>query len=279
VAGDRRNSPSFLSTSLVAKIFGVKQDELRAMIDRGTLPEPNWMQVGSRVERIYSLEWLALASESVNLRRLPGFDDNFIVPPDGVQVSIRFDRTSWDAAEIVRILSGLDALWVACIRAWEPDIHPEAVPSLVIRRMSAGSPFDVLAWAKDLGPVVLGVGGAASLLRYVMKHPESIADALPRVLAAWHAGWGRVDEAKMSRIQSRANLERFVAEVEAATRDIGQLPADLNVSGPGMANLESIAPASEVGASGTPDELAPGRSDPPANHDGRTPEDPTSDRS
>jgi len=40
------------------------------MIDRGTLPEPNWMQVGSRVERIYSLEWLALASESVYLTRL-----------------------------------------------------------------------------------------------------------------------------------------------------------------------------------------------------------------
>jgi hypothetical protein len=278
VAGDRRNSPSFLSTSLVARIFGVKQDELRAMIDRGTLPEPNWMQVGSRVERIYSLEWLALASESINLRRLPGLDDNFIVPPDGVQVSIRFDRTSWDAAEIVRILRGLDALWVACIRAWEPDTHPEAVPSLVIRRMSAGSPFDVLALAKDLGPLVLGVGGAASLLRYVMKHPESVADALPRMLAAWHAGWVQVDDAKMSRMQSRANLERFVADVEAATRDIGQLPADLNVSGPDIANLESIAPASPVGTSDTPDELPPGRGNPSDGDDDTPVVDPTSDR-
>lgn len=243
---ERRGIPSFLSTSVVAEMFGIKPAELRAMIDRGTLPEPDWIRAGTQTERIYSLEWLALASERVNALRLPGFDRDLIVPPDGVQISLRFDRTSWDAAEVVRIISGLENLWAACVRALDPEVRAEDIASLTIRRMSAGSPFDLLAWAHDIGGLALGVGGAASLLRFILKHPDSITEALPRMTAAWIKGWAHVDDAKVQRMQSRDNLKRFVAEAETARQQIGQVPDDINISGHGMANLESNAPVDAV---------------------------------
>jgi hypothetical protein len=45
---------------------------MRAMIEIGTLPAPQWL--GRRRERVYSLEWLLLASEQLNARRLPGLE-------------------------------------------------------------------------------------------------------------------------------------------------------------------------------------------------------------
>jgi len=246
VVTERRDTPSFLSTSVVAKMFGVKQSELRAMIDRGTLPEPDWIRAGTQTERIYSLEWLALASERVNALRLPGFDRDLIVPPDGVQISLRFDRTTWNASEVVRIITGLDGLWAACVRALDPEVQTDDIPSLTIRRMSAGSPFDLLAWARDIGGLAIGVGGAASLLRFILKHPDSIPEAIPRMMAAWIAGWAKVDSAKLERLQSRQNLTRFVAEAESARQRLGQVPDDVNVSGQEISNLESIAPVHEV---------------------------------
>ena len=123
-------------------MFGVKQAELRAMIDRGTLPEPDWIRAGTHTKRIYSLEWLALASERVNALRLPGFDRDLIVPPDGVQISLRCGRTTWDASEVVRIITGLEDLWAACVRALDPEVRAERIPNLTIRRPPAGSPLD-----------------------------------------------------------------------------------------------------------------------------------------
>lgn len=51
---------------------------------------------------------------------------------------------------------------------------------------------------------------------------------------------------KVQRMQSRDNLNRFVAEAETARQQIGQVPDDVNISGHGMANLESNAPVDAV---------------------------------
>lgn len=233
-------------------MFAVTQAELRAMVDRGSLPEPDWVQSGQHRERIYSLEWLALAAERVNAARLPGFDEDLIVPPDGVQITLRFDKEDWNVAEITATIAAVDSLWSACVRAAAAD-RWENIPPLTVRRMSAGSPLDLLMWVRDLGGVGLGIGGAASLLRYVLKHPESAFEALPRMAAAWHSGWAGVDAARLERLQSRAALDRFLAESEAAREQLGQRPPDVIASGAEVANLEAIAPLPPLNA---PDEGA-----------------------
>ena len=84
---------SYLSTGVVSRALGLDQAAVRAMIAIGTLPQPQWMTLGSRVERVYSLEWLVLAREQLNLLVLPGLEFE-IAPENTVQFALRFDQTT-----------------------------------------------------------------------------------------------------------------------------------------------------------------------------------------
>jgi hypothetical protein len=63
-----------MSTGVVAHALELDPKAMRAMIEIGTLPAPRWINLGRRRERVYSLEWLLLASEQLNARRLPGLE-------------------------------------------------------------------------------------------------------------------------------------------------------------------------------------------------------------
>lgn len=71
---------SYLSTGVVARALGIDAAAVRSMISAGSLPQPQWITLGSTVERIYSLEWLLLAGEKVNSRRLSGLE--YEISPD-----------------------------------------------------------------------------------------------------------------------------------------------------------------------------------------------------
>jgi hypothetical protein len=240
----RRGDPTHLSTSVVARLLGVKPDGVRAMIAAGTLPEPQWLNLGRRDERIYSLEWLALATEHLNERRLDGLEiDHWIRPVDGLQIAVRIDRPEWSTRDAGLTILALSSLWDACIRAVESDASDD-LPSLTVRRLSAGSPLDLLAWV-HVGAGVAGAGGAASLFMYVLKHPERVSSAIPRLVAGWRQGWAEASDAKLRLLQSRQNLERFAKEAQEALTELGSDPRWITIDGEGTGNLELLGAESE----------------------------------
>jgi hypothetical protein len=110
------------------------------MIEIGTLPAPQWL--GRRREWVYSLEWLLLASEQLNARRLPGLEseprqDQF------VQFVLRFEQTDWGVDEVAQKLHAINNLWELCARTFVSE-SGEVAPPLKVRRLSAGSPLDLL---------------------------------------------------------------------------------------------------------------------------------------
>lgn len=206
------------------------------MIAAGTLPEPQWLNLGRRDERIYSLEWLALATEHLNERRLNGLEiDHWIRPVDGLQIAVRINRPEWSARDAGLTILALSSLWDACIRAVEPDASDD-LPSLAVRRMSAGSPLDLLAWV-HVGAGVVGADGAdgaASLFMCVLKHPERVSSAIPRLVAGWRQGWAEASDAKLRLLQSRQNVARFLEEAQPAVSELGSHPRHITIDGQAM---------------------------------------------
>ena len=83
-----------MSTGVVARALELDPKVVRAMVDIGSLPSPQWMNLGNRRERVYSLEWLLLASEQLNARRLPGLESE-LGQDQFIQFALRFEKTDW----------------------------------------------------------------------------------------------------------------------------------------------------------------------------------------
>jgi hypothetical protein len=137
-----RGGVPFMSTGVVAHALELDTKAMRAMIEIGTLPAPQWINLGRRRERVYSLEWLLLASEQLNARRLPGLEseprqDQF------VQFVLRFEQTDWGVDEVAQKLHAINNLWELCARTFVSE-SGEVAPPLKVRRLSAGSPLDLL---------------------------------------------------------------------------------------------------------------------------------------
>jgi hypothetical protein len=231
---------SFLSTSVVSRALGLDANGVRAMIEIGTLPEPQWITFGSRVERIYSLEWLMLAREQLNSRRLTGLEHAFD-PTAMVQFVLRFERADWTLEEITQKLVALNELWKLCARTLSSD-DDVATPTLNVRRLSAGSPLDLLAWVSQNWGGIVGTGGLASLFIYVIRNPEKVADAIPRALAAWREQWARADDAAVRQLDARLKRRQFESDAAELLKKIGAVPSDSALSGDGTTRFEISAP-------------------------------------
>jgi hypothetical protein len=199
------------------------------------------MTLGTRVERIYSLEWLVLASEQLNVIRLSGLEFE-IAPENTIQFALRFERANWTLAEITRKLVAIDALWNLCAATLGTGDEAH-LPSLHVRRLSAGSPLDLLAWVSQHG---VGVGGAAALFIYVLKNPDKVVGALPRSIAAWREGWADADDAAIHRLTARINRKRFESDAARILEDLDAVPSDTALSGPGTGKLEILASSVET---------------------------------
>jgi hypothetical protein len=230
---------SFLSTGVVSRALGIDAITVRGMISSGSLPEPQWMTTGNSVERIYSLEWLLLANEKVNNRRLTGLEYE-IAPNQAIQFAFRFEQASWTLSEVSKKIAGVDALWDLCASTLSPG-EDILAPAMNVRRLSAGSPLDVLAWIPENWPSVVGAGGLASFFIYAMKSPDKVAGAIPRFVTAWRNGWADADDAAIRRIESRENRARFETEAAKHLRDIGSIPSETALSGSGTSRLELVS--------------------------------------
>jgi hypothetical protein len=236
MAEDRREAPTFLSTSVVARLLRLSSADVRNLIEARVLPEPDWMLVGERRERIYSLEWLALATERVNGALLPGFEE-WIRPPNGAQVVVRFDKPAWELGEVSSILAGLTSLWAASYLALDPGAAPDGQPPLIVRRLSAGSPLDILLWVRDAAGSGVSVAAIATLVHFVLRHPDDVVGAIPRMIASWHTGWANVNKAKLDRLQSSENLKRFQEGANSALAALGDIPRETSASGDNVTDL------------------------------------------
>ncbi|MBD8103862.1 MULTISPECIES: hypothetical protein [Plantibacter] len=229
---------SFVSTSVAAKLLGLDAAVVRAMIEAGSLPEPQWLNLGRRLERIYSLEWLRLASESVDLQRLQGLELGFD-PAHSVEFVLRFAKPDWTLPEIADRLAAIDDLWIVCAAAL--DREEGHVPSLNVRRLSAGSPLDVFVWVGEQWGA-LGTGAVAALLLYVLKNPEKVSEAIPRMVAGWREQWARADDARIAQITARENRRAFERDAGQILRRMNSRPTGSALSGLGTSNLELTSP-------------------------------------
>jgi hypothetical protein len=229
---------AFVSTGVVSRVLGVNQETVRAMIESGRLPEPQWMSLGSRFERVYSIEWLLLASEQVNLLRLPGLE-HLLGPEEGIQFALRFDQAEWTVDEISSRLSQVDALWRLCVDVVNPDKDMLA-PELTVRRLSAGSPLDFFAWVGDFAGDAAVPAAAATVMIYILRHPEELASAIPRAIASWRENWARADRARIEQVTARADRKLFELNAAALLGQIGETPSVTALNGPQTSNLELV---------------------------------------
>ncbi|SDH29709.1 hypothetical protein [Agrococcus jejuensis] len=209
---------ALLSTGIVASILGLRQDAIRGMIELGTLPEPQWMSLGRRVERVYTQEWLLLALDRERHERLEHFVQlsSPLVPRDSVQFALRFPSESWTVEEIARTLVATESLWGLCQEVL--NLEASAAPALQVRRMSAGSPLDVLVTVANTPVPGFGLAGiaAASLFVYVVRNAEKIGGALPSIVASWREQRARALNAKVDLAIAEDRVAEF--ERESAAR-------------------------------------------------------------
>jgi hypothetical protein len=227
-----------MSTGVVARALELEPKALRAMIDSGTLPQPQWMSLGNRRERVYSLEWLMLASDQLNARRLPGLESE-LLQEDNLQFALRFEQDNWGVGEVARKLEAIDALWELCAETFAAETG-EVAPPLKVRRLSAGSPLDLLAVVEQYGEGLLGVGGVAALFVYVLKNPDKVTGAIPRAIAAWRTGWANADEARIRQLVARADRKQFEAEASRLLKLIDSKPSKTALSGLDARSLEAV---------------------------------------
>ena len=217
--------PAFLSTGAVARLLGLKPDQVRSRVESGQLPRPQLMSMGRRTERVYSQEWVVLADEAENTRRLDGLES--WLPPDNVsQFAIRFERTDWTLVDAIERLTAIDRLWRACMNAL--DVHPSEIPELEVRRLSAGSPLDILIWIGGTGSAGFGVW----LMRTAINAPEKVAGLLPNLIAGWHNGWADVSDSKARRLVSEEKLTQIRDAADDVRKEGGTDGPRTAISGP-----------------------------------------------
>ncbi|KGJ72232.1 hypothetical protein GY21_16745 [Cryobacterium roopkundense] len=209
------------------------------MIESGTLPEPQWITFGSRVERVYSLEWLLLASEQLNQRRLPGMEDTFD-SQNMVHLAVRFEHSDWTLDEISQKLVALNDLWKLCAATINPD-QTVGLPGLTVRRLSAGSPLDLLASISLNWNGVLGTGGLAAMFIYLVRNPTKVAEAIPRAVTAWRENWAKADEAKVHQLTAKIDRKDFEQKAKICLNKIDSVPSVTALSGTGTSRLELLA--------------------------------------
>jgi len=195
------------------------------------------MALGSRVERIYSLEWLLLASDNVNDLRLSGME-YLIRPTEKVQFAIRFKKELWTVDEVSDKLGAINDLWELCARTLEPN--ETAAPTLQVEKLSAGSPLDLFAWASQNWGGLIGTGGVASVLVFLLKHPAKVTEAIPRALAGWHEQWARAHRAEIAHLEAKADRDKFNDSAAKILKSIGAAPSDSAISGDRTMRLEII---------------------------------------
>ncbi|MGK9147187.1 hypothetical protein KXS11_06125 [Plantibacter flavus] len=234
---DRR--VSFVSTGVAAQFLGLDSGTVRAMIETGTLPTPQWMTLGHRIERIYSIEWLRLAGEAIDVQRLAGLELGF-ESNESVQFVVRFNRAEWSLSDVASTLTGVNELWALCGSTLDPEAGP--LPELNVRRLSAGSPMDLYAWVQA-GWGALGTGVVAALFTYVIKNPDKVAEALPRMVAGWREQWTRADEARIAQLMARSRRKTFEEQARSVIELFPTVTAT-SLSGDGTSNLDLAAPRS-----------------------------------
>lgn len=194
------------------------------MIELGTLPEPQWMTLGRRVERVYSQEWVLLALDQLEERQLPGFErlSSPFVPRGTTQFVVRFDSGTWTLQELVSTLSATQRLWDICNDAF--DASPEERQPIVVQRLQAGSPLDLLITVANAAGLTTPPAVAA-LLAWILKNPDKVSGIIPSFLAGWHEGWARVDKGKLERAKTKAALAEFDEQVRSARDEMKSPPA------------------------------------------------------
>lgn len=227
-----------MSTGIVARALELEPKAVRAMVESGTLPSPQWMNLGNRRERVYSLEWLLLASEQLNARRLPGLESE-LKQDQFVQFALRFEQTDWSVGEVARKLDAINDLWELCARTFASE-SGEVAPSLKVRRLSAGSPLDLLAIIQQYGNGLLGAGGVAALFMYVLKNPDKVTGAIPRAIAAWRGEWANADDARVRQLIARMDRKNFEAEARKLLKEVNARPSQTALSGDDTRSLETI---------------------------------------
>ncbi|TPW74514.1 hypothetical protein [Schumannella soli] len=209
----RPDQAALLSTGVVARILDLSQGGIRAMIDSHRLPEPQWMTQGLRVERVYTQEWLILALDRLHSDQIIAPDEmqSPFVPAGWGEFVLRFDSEDWKLAEIARTLAATEALWNLCNRA--VGVPPESVAPISVKRMSSGSPLDLLI---QVGPIGAGVSVAVGLLLLAVKNAGDLGGAIPKFFAEWHEQRARQVRGKTD--LKRARLEAAEFESEASAR-------------------------------------------------------------
>jgi hypothetical protein len=229
--------PAFLSTGAVAHLLGLKPDQVRAKVDSGALPRPQLMSMGRRTERVYSQEWVVLADDAENTNRLEGLE-SWLPPDDVSQFAIRIDQTGWTLPDAIKRLNAINNLWHACMAALEVD--PSEVPELDVRRVSAGSPLDLLLWIG--GPASVGVW----LMRTAINSPEKLVGLIPRTIAGWHNSKADAADAKSRRVISEQHLEAIRAAARGVVGGSEDTPVRAVISGPAVQRAEIEARAVEL---------------------------------
>ncbi|WP_137755282.1 hypothetical protein [Agrococcus sp. SGAir0287] len=225
------------------------------MIDLGTLPEPQWMTLGRRIERVYSQEWVLLALDQLAERRLPGFERlrSPFVPPGVTQFVVRFDSGAWTLEELVSTLTATQRLWHLCNDAvGVPDADREPI---VVQRLQAGSPLDLLIAVSNAAGLSTPPA-AVALLIWILKNPDKVSGILPNFIAGWHEGWARVHKGKLERLQAKVDFDDEVRSIRAdmkstpiatefAERDEESLALEPPPKKPKITGHELDAPASD----------------------------------
>jgi len=194
------------------------------MIELETLPEPQWMSLGRKVERVYTQEWLLLAMEALRDRRLLNSDLKSPFVPEGYkQFAIRFNSSDWTLEEIVATLDATNHLWRLCNAA--VGVDTDDVGPLRVRRLSAGSPMDILVTIREFAAAAGGPAAAAAFFIWVLKNPEKVAGALPRAIAEWREQWARVTRAGTDQRRARLERERFEEDTKVALESMKNTPS------------------------------------------------------
>ena len=113
-------------------------------------------------------------------------------------------------------------------------------PPLKVRRLSAGSPLDLLAIIQQYGNGLLGAGGVSALFMYVLKNPDKVTGAIPRAIAAWRDESANADDARVRQLIARANRKNFEIEAGKLLREINAKPSQTALSGEDTHSLETV---------------------------------------
>jgi hypothetical protein len=119
------------------------------------------------------------------------------------------------------------------------ELAEERAPSLLVRRLHIGLPFDMELLVQGARPGQQS-SAVCHLLYRVMRKPKQLGGWLPRVFAGWLEGMQEVDEAKRLRKQYEVGAKITAAAeqlsqldlVEIELRGVGELMPDIDEDDP-----------------------------------------------